>query len=163
MTDETQYILMPASVIALLKAEMVKEGVGAENAKLALIKLGYLIAQETTKGEPRAKDFESFKTDLRGKLKTEGLGQLLKVMINKSGDIQIVMERSVESTMNQKLKFKGKCNYTSGYLMGLVNAYIPTKRQYICKELACVNEGTGKNCIIDLKPSVAKRKGLEIS
>jgi len=163
MTEETQYILMPASVITLLIAEMIKEGVPAENAKLAIIKLGYLIAQETTKGETRARDFDNFKTDMRGKLKTEGLGHLLKIKISKSGDIQIIMERSVESTVNRKLKFKGKCNYTSGYLMGLVNAYIPSKRQYICKELACVNEGAGKNCIFELKPSVAKRRNLEIS
>ena len=162
MTEEIQYILMPASVLALLKIEMVKEGVPTENAKLAQIKLGFLTAQESVRGEKRSQNFDEFKEEVKGKLKSEGLGQVQLVRTTKSGDIQIIVERSIEAQVNKEMKIKGKCNYIAGYLMGIVNSTIPTKRRYICKEIACVNEGTGKNCIFEMKPA-GKANKLEIS
>lgn len=152
MPEELQYILMPASVLGLFKKEMLKTGVKIDTAKLALIKLGYLTAQETTKGEERSSDFESFRSDLAGRLKSQGLGQLLSVITDKGGDIRIIMDRSIESRVNGQMSITGKCSYMSGYLMGLVNTLVPVQRQYICREIACVNEGTGKNCIFELKP-----------
>ena len=142
---------MPASVLALFKAEMVKEGVKPENAKLGLIKLGFLTAQETSKGEGRSSDFDDFKRDLSGRIKSEGLGQVVSIKTTKGGDIQVVIDRSIESLVNKDMGIKGRCNYISGYIMGLVNSCVPTGKQYICKELACVNEGNTMNCIFELK------------
>jgi len=147
----TRYILMPASVLAHFHKEMRKEGLSPEKTRVALMKLGYLIAQESTKGEEKSSDFENFRRELGGRLKTEGLGEVTGIVAEKGGGILISMIRTIEAAANKKIGLARHCDYIAGYLMGLVNAYIPTQRGYICKELRC-SQGEDEECTFLLKP-----------